>query len=507
MSDVLQLDITVKKSHVAVLSVVVLVASASAAVNVRDPMNVFGDLNVRGGELDMHQNEITNTTEIEFSSDYLKDYANTEGRIDTEGASQAAADYFDGEISYEQLRTVETFFFNEVPVKNNVLEEYDDDNSGQLDVQEVSDASADFIDGELSEGEINLIQYYFLNEVPITEPASSIDAAKITSSGKLIASGIIGRQKANFTIGNDINMQGNNIYNAGNLNTGTGGGGGLEWDQLYQVSDSSSTEAGFDGETVTASVSCDTGDVLVSATCERGRDTYTGEGYVTINTLVKCDARSRDEAVVSKSGQEFDDISAAVTGTCVPGGQQAKTDTVTIDASGQTGAVETYQLDREYDNVVKVEWTGGGIQPADASGDDPGPPAEGFGDDGTPWFIYVVDSSSGSQSTVASPDVEIKPSDGLGQIDSPEWYGYPPDTEPEQPNGDRNPVYKLPDGSQMQNNYVKEFASRSVDSVKLKIPADHHIATDSDSPTVGEFLGQLDWTGSEEIKITYYPEN
>jgi hypothetical protein len=304
-------------------------------------------------------------------------------------------------------------------------------------------------------------------------------------------------------------MQGNNIYNAGNLNGQTGGttgGGGLEWDQLYQVSDSSSTEAGFDGETVTASVSCDTGDVLVSATCEGGRDTYTGEGYVTINTLVKCDARSRDEAVVSKSGQEFDDISAAVTGTCVPGGQQAQTDTVTIDASGQTGAVETYQLDREYDNVVKVEWTGGGIQPADASGG-LGPPAEGFGDDGTPWFIYVVDSSSGLQSTVASPGVEIKPSDGLGTIDSPEWYGYPPDTEPEQPNGDRNPVYKLPDGSQMQNNYVKEFASRSVDSVKLRIPADHRIATDSDAPTVEEELGQLDWTGSEEIKITYYPEN
>jgi hypothetical protein len=49
VSDIL--EIRVKKSHVAVLSVVVLVASASAAVNVRDPMNVFGDLKIAGGEV------------------------------------------------------------------------------------------------------------------------------------------------------------------------------------------------------------------------------------------------------------------------------------------------------------------------------------------------------------------------------------------------------------------------------------------------------------------------
>jgi hypothetical protein len=84
VSDVLHLDITVKKSHVAVLSVVVLVGSASAAVNVRDSMNVFGDLKITGGEVsaeDQNQNpaNITLTSPINMQNNNIYNIGNLNG--------------------------------------------------------------------------------------------------------------------------------------------------------------------------------------------------------------------------------------------------------------------------------------------------------------------------------------------------------------------------------------------------------------------------------------------
>jgi hypothetical protein len=93
VSDVL--EIRVKKSHVAVLSVVVLVASASAAVNVRDPMNVFGDLDMQG-------NEIQNTSKVELNPDYLKEIAKggeNDNEIDSLEVFDAIESYRNGELT------------------------------------------------------------------------------------------------------------------------------------------------------------------------------------------------------------------------------------------------------------------------------------------------------------------------------------------------------------------------------------------------------------------------
>ncbi len=172
VSDVL--EIRVKKSHVAVLSVVVLVASASAAVNVRDPMNVFGDIDMQG-------NKVVNATEYRFTSSFVR--------------------------------------------------EYDKNNNGQIDIGEVGDAGQDFLDDELSRQQVQVVAEYFISEKQISK---GVKAAPLSKNGKIIASGAYTgtkngpTQAGNFTFSSDINLQNNNIYNAANLNGGTGGttGGG-----------------------------------------------------------------------------------------------------------------------------------------------------------------------------------------------------------------------------------------------------------------------------------------
>ncbi len=109
----------VTKTHVVVLSVVVLVASASAAVNVRDPMNVFGDLKIAGGEVsaeDQNQNpaNITLTSPINMQNNNIYNIGNLNtgnggggggGELKTFGYSNVATDSTSG---FETIRT-ETF--------------------------------------------------------------------------------------------------------------------------------------------------------------------------------------------------------------------------------------------------------------------------------------------------------------------------------------------------------------------------------------------------------------
>lgn len=77
------------------------------------------------------------------------------------------------------------------------------------------------------------------------------------------------------------------------------GGGGLNWTNKYQVSD----KCGYD---CTASVSCNSGDVLVEAYCEVAIK-------VDGDDPVKCDSLTGTSASVTYSG-----FGAAVVGTCVP---------------------------------------------------------------------------------------------------------------------------------------------------------------------------------------------
>jgi hypothetical protein len=184
VSDVL--EIRVKKSHIAILSVVVLVASASAAVNVRDPMNVFGDLNMQG-------NKVVNATEYRFTSSFVR--------------------------------------------------EYDENNNGQIEIEELGDAGQDFTSTpqELSLQKLQILGEYFVSDKQISR---GVKAAALSEDGKIIANGAYTgtkngpTQAGNFTFSSDINLQGNNIYNAANINTGTGGGGGLTIPPYNDISSS-----------------------------------------------------------------------------------------------------------------------------------------------------------------------------------------------------------------------------------------------------------------------------
>jgi len=309
VSDVL--EIRVKKSHVAVLSVVVLVASASAAVNVRDPMNVFGDLDMQG-------NEIQNTTQVEFSYDYLKDYAAQDGKIDIDGLAQAGREYARGEISAQELRTVKIYHAKQVPVTNDFMSDIDRDNNGKIDIDELAFAGREFARGNLNSEELDTAGYYFATQKEVSEPPS-ISAARKTGNGKLMATGILGTGDSNFTVSTNINMRGNNIYNAGNLNggtRGTGGGGGstsntapaLDWSNARPVKDEVT-----DG---TAEIECNPGEVLRDVTCFKvGR---LGGSDAEGDDVLKCDTRTEGSA--SESAGNAPDISVrpGVSGTCVP---------------------------------------------------------------------------------------------------------------------------------------------------------------------------------------------
>lgn len=188
----------------------------------------------------------------------------------------------------------------------------------------------------------------------------------------------------------------------------------------------------------------------------------------------------------------------------MPGVSNTKTDTVAVDASGEDGPAETYSLGKEYNNIISVEWTGPGIQPTDGNGGPgEGPPAEGFGDNGAFWYIALKDSESGSSYRVAegggtNPNEVV----GGGQVTSPMWADsvYIGADDPEDPNGIPSPVYKNLDSEQprtatLSNNYVEGLPSVSADSVRLQT-GDNGFGTSNPR-----------WTGTEEVKITYVPNN
>jgi hypothetical protein len=259
-------------------------------------MNVFGDLDMQG-------NEVQNTTRVGFSYDYLKKYAAQDGKIDIGGVGQAGEDFASGELSAQELKTVDIYFEKEIPVTNDFISEHDNDGDDKIDIGELGEAGQEFASGELSFEELETLDYYYRNKITVSEPLS-ISAARKTGNGKLMATGVAGRQNSNFTVNTNINMQGNNIYNVGNLNGNTRGGGGgasnaapaLDWSNARPVNNE-----GPNGGT--ARIECGQDEVLRDVTCDRG-------GF-----NQPCDTRTEDSASFTNT---VNNDNAGVSGTCVP---------------------------------------------------------------------------------------------------------------------------------------------------------------------------------------------
>jgi hypothetical protein len=187
VSDVL--EIRVKKSHVAVLSVVILVASASAAVNVRDSMNVFGNL-------DMQNNVIQNPQDIRFEGD-----GTVTKQVDLDG---------DGDFDFNDA--VELAFASS---ENKV----DFNRDGEKDFDDVV-AMAYAIGTQRSfdpdTGEATFTKYNSLGR---------FNSLSTALSWYSLNPNINEQGPKNVSIRSDLDLQGNNIYNVGNLNTGNGGDG------------------------------------------------------------------------------------------------------------------------------------------------------------------------------------------------------------------------------------------------------------------------------------------
>lgn len=174
---------------------------------------------------------------------------------------------------------------------------------------------------------------------------------------------------------------------------------------------------------------------------------------------------------------------------------QTQTAVVTIDANGQTGATETYMLDTRYDEVIKAELMGDGIQP---DGDGDGDPDTGdgpeldTGDRAVKWRIDLYNTNSETAHPIAR-------SIGWGSYSSysydysvftPRWGQYYRDYV------DSFPVVKH---SESVNN---TFNAVSADSVRLRLdPDSEYVQNPEDEPGIST----TDWAGTEQIKITYIP--
>ena len=99
----------------------------------------------------------------------------------------------------------------------------------------------------------------------------------------------------------DLNMNGNDIRNVGNIEGYSGSGGGLDWSTARQVKDSYES----DGDYSEASVTCNSNEVLVEASCHKN---YDSDG-----TDVLCDTRTERKAEIV----DGDSTGETVWGTCV----------------------------------------------------------------------------------------------------------------------------------------------------------------------------------------------
>ena len=409
VSDVL--EIRVKKSHVAILSVVVLVASASAAVNVRDPMNVFGDIDMQG-------NKVVNASEYRFTPSYLREYAKTHG------------------------------------------------NDNTIQPKDMLDAIADYRNGEITENQVATVILYFKNG---REVSSGLRAAPMTDNGKLAATGVKlqgttqgeGIQPPNFTLSTDINMQGNNIYNAANLNgkTGGGGNGGSTGIGEVDIIEEDGTLGPYKYCSIAKLEYPD--DIRGGCTVSRNSEGV-WEKTTDANNVYECHA------------------------ACF--GLPTETATVTVDASPSSGNVQTIPLDQEYQNIIKAEWMGGGIQPEITP--------DGPNSREASWRISLHNSETNQRYEIARTGGREVP--GGTQAARPPYFA-----EGDFTGTSLNPVTDTTavGVSYRQDSYTARFPQVTADGVKLNAGGyNEFIFNDKDPETIY-------WSGSEEVKITYVPQN
>jgi hypothetical protein len=280
-----------KKSHVAVLSVVFLVASASAAVNVRDPMNVFGDLKITGGEIsaeDQNQNpaNITLTSPINMQNNNIYNIGNLNGGT-TGGGGLTIPPYND--IS-NQRQTGTTYTNNHNGPRLVTVITKSGNAGGKADA---------FVNGNL---------------------VASFGSDESASEGFQTLSFFV-PQGANYQVDDVQGFLTLEAWYEQDLQGGTSGGGtgtALDWENARSVADRKTSGVG-----VTAEVLCNPDEILVSAACT---EETVDSSNVQYTQPAECDTRTIRRANVAGTYP-------GVSGTCVP-----KTSTLKPGTNGGGGS-------------------------------------------------------------------------------------------------------------------------------------------------------------------------
>jgi hypothetical protein len=261
-------------------------------------------------------------------------------------------------------------------------------------------------------------------------------------------------------------MQNNNIYNIGNLNGETGGDG-----------DGGSTGIGE------VDIIEEDGTLGPYKYCSIAKLEYPDdfEGGCTVSR--------NSEGVWEKTTNTGPDPIFDYECHAACFGLQTETATVTVSAEGQSGGnIQTVPLDQEYQNIIKAEWTGGGIQPERTPD---GPKSRK-----THWRISLHNSETNQRYGIARTGGREEP--GGTQAARPPYFA-----EGRYSGTQLDPVTDTTDVgvSYRQDSYTARFPQVTADEVKLNAGGyDEFYANDKDPETIY-------WSGSEEVKITYVPQN
>jgi hypothetical protein len=238
------IQINISKKQLIALTVILLTTTTAATVNIRDTTNIFQQLN-------MNNNPITNLQNPNNPQD-----AATKNYVDNNAGSFSVG-------SYESKTSSSGTYTN----------------SKNRPVMVV--ASFDIYTGSAS-ASVNEVQVYSTGDTTSDEENSEISfvvpkGGSYTLSGDVITHTIV-------TVGNGS----------------TGSERGLDWSTARQVKDSYE-----DGDYDKASVTCNTNEVLVEASCHKN--------YDSAGTDVLCDTRTERKAEIV----DGDSTGESVWGTCV----------------------------------------------------------------------------------------------------------------------------------------------------------------------------------------------